>query len=1136
GKSSLCRAGVLPRIEQGALADDRRWQVVTMQPGRRPAFALAAALAPLAGGGGGEPLDTVVARVAQRVRRGGDADAIGLVLFVDQLEEMVTLAGDDEAEPFVAALLALSALPGGVRVLAAVRGDFATRVLARLGPGEEVARTLFVLRPLDEAGVRAAITQPAQAAGHRFESDAMVDALVEQASRLDGALPLLQFALAELWELRDPARGLLPASALEQVGGIAGIVARHADGALARLRPSVRAAARPLLLRLVTAERTRARRREEELLPEDAPADARAALEALIQARIVVARDGEEGAAYELTHEVLIRSWGTLGAWLDSDAERHAAEARVRTAAAEWERLGRPREELLGAAQLQEAAILDGVPLDAGAAAFLRASRGALRRRRLAWRGGIAAAFVLLASVAVALTYFNREATHQNEQARRHIVKLYTEQGRRALLDGHRQRALVYLAEAWRRGGRDPALRFLLRRAATALDQQQEVLRGHTDFVRDARFSPDGRTIATISDDRTARLWDTATGRERHVLRGHTDWVRAVAFSPDGRSLLTVSWDGTARLWDAASGRSRWVADLREGAAPPGDLHAVAGTLSLPCAADFSPDGARIVAGCVDHRVAVLARRDGAITARVAWEGGSVISAAFSPDGRRLVVTAFDGSVRLVESATGAAVASLVGHEGSVRSGAFSPDGTLVLTTGRDGAPRLWSADDGHTVAVLRGHQGPAGARFTPDGARILTTGVDRTVRVWDARDGHVVGVSHHHDGPVSAGDVSPDGRMFFSGDEAGIGVLSDVAGRRLAVFEGHTGLIWSARFAPDGSRVVTASQDGTARVWRVGGDAVVSLHEHQAAVTAVRFLSTGRRLFTASEDATIRDWRLSDDAAPTSTVFARDANGFLALAVTGDGRFLAAGGQGGTVRVWETATAREVRALRVGAAGAVVNAVAFDAAGALLATTSSDGMVRLWDVASGRRLAELRAHGGQDVFPVAFDATGTRFATGGNDGAARVWNARDRRELRALDHGDPIGYVAFCGDRLVVSSGATVRTWRLDGTQDATFAALGEAILAPTCPGDRIIVAGGRAVGVWDLHGGSQLENVGIGGADIFTVDVAAGGEIAVGTLDGTVTIVRLEVDTRSPEEEVELSRALPFELGDGGVIRLTR
>jgi hypothetical protein len=135
------------------------------------------------------------------------------VIFVDQLEELVTLAPPVEAALAARLLGQLAAGVPGLRLLATARGDFLTRLAQLPGLQEELARALYFLPPLLPAGVREAIVGPAAARQVRFESEALIDELV--AAGVAGSLPLLQFALAEIWEARRPGATVITASALE---------------------------------------------------------------------------------------------------------------------------------------------------------------------------------------------------------------------------------------------------------------------------------------------------------------------------------------------------------------------------------------------------------------------------------------------------------------------------------------------------------------------------------------------------------------------------------------------------------------------------------------------------------------------------------------------------------------------------------------------------------------------------------------------------------------------------------------------------------------------------------------------------------------------------------------------------------
>ncbi|MBA3547338.1 MAG: serine/threonine-protein kinase PknK, partial [Nannocystis sp.] len=197
GKSSLCRAGVLPVISEGVLDPARTWLTVSITPGRRPVHALVAALA----SGLDLDEDDLLAQVRaepdalERVLRRQQAGTRGRLVFVDQLEELVTLAPPAEATLAARLLAQLAAGVVGVRLLATARGDFLTRLAQLPGLEDELVRALFFLPPLRPEGVREAIVGPAAVRQVRFESTALVDQLV--AAGVEGSLPLLQFALAE---------------------------------------------------------------------------------------------------------------------------------------------------------------------------------------------------------------------------------------------------------------------------------------------------------------------------------------------------------------------------------------------------------------------------------------------------------------------------------------------------------------------------------------------------------------------------------------------------------------------------------------------------------------------------------------------------------------------------------------------------------------------------------------------------------------------------------------------------------------------------------------------------------------------------------------------------------------------------
>ncbi len=409
GKSSLVRAGLAPRVASGALGERAAWDVATMVPGRSPIEALARALGPLVERDSPDDLAAELRQdPAAAARLARTRATRGVLLIVDQLEEVLTLAGADERAAFSAVLERFGALAPGVRVLFTLRGDSLDRLVELGALGQDLARTAYVLPPMSKEGLRAAIIAPARARGFELETPAMVDALVGDAQGHDEALPLLSFALAELWNARDPVRRVIPEEAWRRMGGAIAALSRHGDVVLATMRDDERREARRILIALVTARQTRARRSSEELVGAGGAA-ARGALEGLVRGRLVVA-----GETYAIADEAIARAWPRLRAWLDEASEARAAAGRLAVAAREWTRLGHGVEGLGGERLLRDLA-LPGALDDASeeARAFVAASRGAVtraRRRRLALALGLPLLLASLGATAWGVSYARHRA------------------------------------------------------------------------------------------------------------------------------------------------------------------------------------------------------------------------------------------------------------------------------------------------------------------------------------------------------------------------------------------------------------------------------------------------------------------------------------------------------------------------------------------------------------------------------------------------------------------------------------------------------------------------------------------------------------------------------------------------------
>jgi eukaryotic-like serine/threonine-protein kinase len=444
GKSSFVRAGIVPALRASA----ESWEVLVIRPGREPLQTLATLMLPLVTRGNGAP-HNAHPQTVQRLRESpGELGAAlraraaersqQVLLFVDQLEELYTLVPDEsERRAFTACLSgAADDAAAPIRVLVSMRSDFIDRVGEDRRFLDDLVRGLHLLQPLPRDALREALEAPVAQLGYGFESPALLTEMVDTLAATPGSLPLLQFAGSKLWDARDERRKVLTAESYRQMGGISGVLAQHADRVVAALPSNLRAAVRGVFQRLVTADGTRAIVDVSELesLTAD-PSEARALVEHLAQARLVVAQNrADEGSAtVELVHESLISGWPMLRRWLDEGREDAAFREQLRAAAKQWESRGKPqgllwRGEAMDEGRLWRARHPDRLPdreqsfLEAVAQLGTRAQR--LRRGAALGVIGFLSAVVAAGTIAfVQVQRAERSAVRQADVASREATR-----------------------------------------------------------------------------------------------------------------------------------------------------------------------------------------------------------------------------------------------------------------------------------------------------------------------------------------------------------------------------------------------------------------------------------------------------------------------------------------------------------------------------------------------------------------------------------------------------------------------------------------------------------------------------------------------------------------------------------------
>ncbi len=561
GKSSFLRAGLLATAPAG-------WRSLIATPGDRPFTSLAQALIPeLSGDPEGlelllriEQPDAAVAAFTRWRRRHEHA-----LLIVDQFEELFTQS-PEEVQAAFAALIGRLALDADVHVLLSLRDDFLFRCHAHQAL-QPLLSELTLLGPPTGAALRRALVQPALKCGYRFEDEALVDTMLEEVEGERGALPLLAFAAAQLWQRRDRERGLLTREAFTAIGGVAGALAQHAEATLERIGQERIPIVRELFRNLVTAQGTRATVEREELLSVFAGNREAAAqvLDALIDARLLTSyelppAEGETSGQHriEIVHESLLSQWPRLVHWQAQDQEGSLLRDQLRQAARLWEQRGKPEDLLWTGTSFREYELWReryAGNLSASEETFTRAMTARAQRRRRRRRLAVAAVVVAALAVASGMAVLWRRSEAARAQA---VTAARHAEGQQIFALGQLEldknptaalaHALASLEHADTPHARLLALRALwsgpIASALAATDQEGPVVR--------LEFSPDGKWLAGVEESTgTVRLWAQDGGEPRvFPSTGGWGWL---GFSGDSR-LMVVTQADKARIYSLPDG------------------------------------------------------------------------------------------------------------------------------------------------------------------------------------------------------------------------------------------------------------------------------------------------------------------------------------------------------------------------------------------------------------------------------------------------------------------------------------------------------------------------------------------------------------------------------------------------------
>jgi WD40 repeat protein len=619
--------------------------------------------------------------------------------------------------------------------------------------------------------------------------------------------------------------------------------------------------------------------------------------------------------------------------------------------------------------------------------------------------------------------------------------------------------------------------------------QERFPLRGHAGAVQSVAVSPDGRTLATASADRTVRLWDLAGWQPREpsspfrTLGSHTSDVCSVAFSPDGKLLASGGTDGLLVLWDTASRRK--VDDLT-------------GHSPAWSSLTFSPDGGTVAAGGQDGTVNRWDAATGQPKEPWRWHAGEVRPVAYSRDGRLLASGGKDGRLLVLDAATGRRRHAFRGSA-PVTHLAFSPDGQTLASA--DEAPmatlHLWDLGRGKERALTGHTDRILGLAFHPGARKVATASSDDTVRLWDAtppgKEERLI--DFRGIGKPRCVTFTPEGRHLVVGLDNGLTAVlrvpasppesphapaaklpapADLAKRPAAADalkreDIPKELLKTAGGDKDKAPPELVAVFGEDR--RAGGD-------HRNHLNAVVFSPDGKTLAFGGTDKVVRLINLEGKPGRERTWDQRPPEGNVeSLAFSPDGKALACAKGNGSILLWDPTTGAELRP-PLSPDGAV-GQIAFSPDGTLLASVGRNegAVVRLWKAANGQLVFTARDPGAWAAWCVAFSPDGKTLAAGLESGEVRLWDVAARREVaRLAGHGGRVRWLGFHPDcrSLVVAGGFADNVVYVYDVATRTLrhrlSGHGSGVLSGAWRADgRLLITAGATDGtvrLWDLSG----------------------------------------------------------------------
>jgi WD40 repeat protein/uncharacterized caspase-like protein/energy-coupling factor transporter ATP-binding protein EcfA2 len=988
-----------------------------------------------------------------------------VVLVVDQFEELFTLAPTVDREKFLELLLGAVEYAGDrFKLIITLRADFIASCLEIPALAKLLQDNTVLIPPkLSLDDYRRVIINPARQVGLKVEPE-LVEILLRELDRSAGDLPLLEFVLEQLWHHRVNSELTLSAYQ-EKLGGIKGALERSSQAVYENLDPQTQECAKWIFLCLTQlgegTEDTRRRVNKSELIVKKYPVDlVEKTLQIFTAAKLVVmnleedeellaAGKGDSGTqnvetelirslpagdpsvTVEVAHEILIRHWSTLRWWLEENRARLRSQRQIEQATQLWKQNNRHSDFLLQGVRLMEAEdiyIKHTDELSEDIQKFIvvcleeRKQQQLLAQKRTRQRRRAISALSILGVATLSMSGF---AYWKFKTAQLRDVEGFNESARANLLSHQQLEALMDTVKAGRRieqtinvpeEVQSKAKNYL--QITLAEIQEKNRLEGHQDTVTSVDISPDGKTIASSSDDNTVKFWQR-NGKLIRTIQGHKGAVQNVSFSPDGSLIATASFDGTIRLWRTSDGT-----EIRK----------------IPCDCSYvfnvvwSPQGNTIAAG-IDNNIKIFRVSDGSLLSTLQGHSDFVRTITFSPNGKTLASGSSDNTIRLWNTSNNRLIHTFKKHTKAVRGIAFSPDGKILASGSEDETIKLWKLSTNNLIKSIPAHNAEVkSVNFSPDGKTLASASYDNTIKLWDTVDGNLLQTLLGHSIGVESIKFGLNNQTLVSGGADRTIRIWQRNDALIKTIQAHEKIIYSVKFNPQGSIIASSSGDNKVRLWTVpDGRLLREFKDHKKDVYSVNFSPDGKTLVSSDKGSFIKLWRANDvSLLANRKTLSSEVN---SVVFSPDGKLIASAGRDKNVTLWDANKLTIINTFK-SHRNEITSAI-FSPRGDIIASASKDKTIKIWRVNDGRLLRTLKG-GTYPIQSITFSPDGDVLASGSTDKTIKIWQVSDGNLLHILrGHTDAVWRVAFSPDGQLIASASsdrTVKLWSRNGTELKTL------------------------------------------------------------------------------------------------------